>query len=156
MTNEERDEALAIMNVIIHMIEKQYDNDRVEKAVDTAIAALKAQPCMDCVSREAVIEVLDWHEHEKCEIENYIREIAEDIKTLPPVQPERPKGEWLYPYYDKRYKKCSECGKEFSVNLPWNAKYCPNCGANNERRSEKNGRNKHRQNSAGCGAENQG
>lgn len=52
MTNEEREEALAIMNVIIHMIEKQYDNDRVEKAVDTAIAALKAESCEEDLHRE--------------------------------------------------------------------------------------------------------
>ena len=46
----------------------------------------------DAVSREAVIAVLDWHEHEKSEIESYIREIAEDIKALPPVTP---KQKWI-------------------------------------------------------------
>lgn len=50
------------------------------------------------------------------------------------------KGEWLYPYADnvvngrrvgKSTKECSVCGMQFENNLPWNAKYCPNCGSHN-------------------------
>lgn len=50
------------------------------------------------------------------------------------------KGEWLYPYADhvvhgrrvgKSTKKCSVCGMQFENNLPWDAKYCPNCGSLN-------------------------
>ena len=40
MTNKE---AISIMNVIIHMIEPQYDTDRVEEAVSMAIKALETQ-----------------------------------------------------------------------------------------------------------------
>lgn len=29
----------------------------------------------------------------------------------------------------KRDKKCSRCEQSFYNDLPWNAKYCPNCGA---------------------------
>ena len=48
-----REEAINIMNVIIHMLEPQYDNDRVEEAVDMAIKALEQEPvyfppCVDC------------------------------------------------------------------------------------------------------------
>lgn len=83
MTNEEREEALAIMNVIIHMIEKQYDNDRVEKAVDTAIAALKAEPCEDAVSREFMYKL-----GAKCiAVRNKNDELVAiaPIESLPPV-----------------------------------------------------------------------
>jgi len=41
-------------------------------------------------------------------------------------------GRWLRPYSNKQYKKCSVCGREFSVNLPYDANYCPNCGAKME------------------------
>ena len=46
--------------------------------------------------------------------------------------------EWEYPYNDiviggkrigKRDKRCPKCKSNFSNNLPWNARYCPNCGA---------------------------
>jgi hypothetical protein len=51
-----REEAISIINVIIHMLEPQYDNDRVEEAVDMAIKALEQEPvyfppCVDCNSK---------------------------------------------------------------------------------------------------------
>lgn len=41
-------------------------------------------------------------------------------------------GRWLQPYHNRQYKKCSVCESVFSVNLPKNANYCPNCGAKME------------------------
>ena len=104
MTREEREEALAIMNVIIHMIDEQYDNDRVEKAVDTAIAALKAEPCEDTISRKHLLSEIDdlmkspWFNQYKNDIAmlhfGYIErkeavEIVRDlcVKAEPPVIP---------------------------------------------------------------------
>lgn len=49
-----REEAISIMNVIIHMLEPQYDNDRVEEAVDMAIESLELEPCEELFD--------DWHE----------------------------------------------------------------------------------------------
>jgi hypothetical protein len=37
-----REEAISIMNVIVHMLEPQYDTDRIEDAVETAIKALES------------------------------------------------------------------------------------------------------------------
>lgn len=53
------DEAISIMNVIVHMIEPQYDTDRIEDAVEMAIKALNQEPCDDAVSRQAVLEILN-------------------------------------------------------------------------------------------------
>lgn len=39
-----REEAISIMNVIIHMLEAQYDTDRIEDAVEMAIKALEQEP----------------------------------------------------------------------------------------------------------------
>lgn len=76
------DEAIHIMNVIIYMLERQYDTERVEKAVEMAIKALeqlqdvhdtcknciefsefKQQPCEDCISRESIKQKLQ-EEHD--------------------------------------------------------------------------------------------
>lgn len=57
------------------------------------------------------------------------------------LEPERPHGKWLYPYYDtiigkkrvgKSIKQCSICDAYFCNNIPWDAKYCPMCGSYNE------------------------
>ena len=45
-----------------------------------------------------------------------------DLKKLPPVQPERKKGEWSDGYRWQRCSLCKQTGKK-----SWN--YCPNCGA---------------------------
>ena len=39
-----REEAISIMNVIVHMLEAQYDTDIVEDAVEMAIKALEQEP----------------------------------------------------------------------------------------------------------------
>lgn len=36
-----REDAISIMNVIVHMLEPQYDTDRIEDAVEMAIEALE-------------------------------------------------------------------------------------------------------------------
>lgn len=93
----------------------------------------KSTECKDCVSREAVIAVLDWHEHEKNEIENYIREIAEDINALPHVTPKPIIGHWLYSGENGIDRwTCDNC---FGfVKKP--TRNCPNCHAKMEGESE--------------------
>lgn len=39
-----REEAISIMNVIVYMLEPQYDTDRIEDAVEMAIKALEQEP----------------------------------------------------------------------------------------------------------------
>ena len=53
-----RDEAISIMNVIVHMLEPQYDTDRIEEAVEMAIKALEQQPT-DAVDRVTIKEYLE-------------------------------------------------------------------------------------------------
>lgn len=43
-------------------------------------------------------------------------------------QEERGHGHWTRPYKNKAYRKCSVCG-QIHCNIPWNAEYCPFCGA---------------------------
>ena len=41
---------------------------------------------------------------------------------------ERKKGMWLFPYGDKKYKRCSVCERDY-YSIPHNSNFCPNCGA---------------------------
>ena len=103
------------------------------EAIDMAIEALKAEPCDNCVNREAVLEINESHHGQ---MPNYINhQIWEEIKALPPVTPAREQGEWnLVSLNDMALKiyRCSICDNKTygSTN------FCPNCGA--DMRGEQN------------------
>lgn len=102
-------------------------------AFETATKALKAEPCGDCVSREAVLEAIDDEDdlgfmgvfsnhHDAIKFK-------ETIKALLAVDPEHKKGEWIE--FDHgmgcRYLQCPYCGEFMSKSN--NHSFCPNCGA---------------------------
>lgn len=41
---------------------------------------------------------------------------------------ENVRGKWIFPYEDKKYKRCSVCRKTF-YSIPATSNFCPNCGA---------------------------
>jgi hypothetical protein len=47
-----REDAINIMKVIVHMLEEQYDTDRVEDAVEMAITALEQESILDKIRAE--------------------------------------------------------------------------------------------------------
>ena len=56
-----------------------------------------------------------------------------DIEMSINIQPtadvrENVRGEWIFPYGDKKYKRCSVCGSVF-YSIPYNTNFCPSCGA---------------------------
>lgn len=53
-------------------------------------------------------------------------EIIDDIPTAD-VR-ENVKAKWIFPYGDRKYKRCSFCGKTF-YSIPSTSNFCPNCGA---------------------------
>lgn len=108
------DEAISIMNVIVHMLEPQYDTDRVENAVEMAIKALKQQPTdavdrvtikeylesfgkdtnvtvKDAVSRQGVAEVLLKYAH-STEGKAFAEFLVSQINDLPSVIPQQKPG----------------------------------------------------------------
>lgn len=125
-----------------------------EKALNLAIKALEQQPCEDCISREAVKEMLsdEWTKYMPMELDINLSFVMEKINELPSVTP---KGVTITDFADRcrecgkqkvgKWKildecanegvYCSECHKkifklEFSPTMKWrNFKYCPNCGA---------------------------
>ena len=123
-----RDEAISIMNVMVHMLEPQYDTDRIEDAVEMAIKALEQEPCEDAVSRQAVIDTLT-------KTSGIRGDALKALYDLPSVTPQPKIGKWIMSD-DGLYRPiCNNCGAH-----PWKGyiptveeateafKYCPNCG----------------------------
>ena len=83
----------------------------------------------DCVSKQAVLDTLSKYE-KPCDdkLDFYLDstlELEEEIKDLPPVTPERPKGEWKSDGRGHIY--CTAC-KQTNVSM-WKSAFCPMCGA---------------------------
>jgi len=127
-----REEAISIMNVIVHMLEPQYDTDRIEDAVDMAIEALEQEPSGDLISRQAVLDLL--------QMKYFGKELYMTIYNMPSVNPQPKTGHWVrndnqgvqavgYLTYH-----CSECGREIcskyhgKISLLKEYPYC-HCGA---------------------------
>lgn len=85
------------------------------------------QPCDDCISRQAV---LDINEHHHGQMPNHVNhEIWNEINALPSVTPKEKTGHWEYVQYDGNPNignlHCSECDR--IAGFEYN--FCPNCGA---------------------------
>ena len=117
------------------------ETEQLAEALEIALEALKAEPCEDAVSREAVLEVVN----------NPLNiRLDKIIEDLPPVTPKQRTGHWEMPQLDDGMSDpiyyqvlCSECGFDLDPQT-WHMelhqygadKYCPNCGAKMEGESE--------------------
>lgn len=145
MTN--KDASIIIGNIPIEG-DDCYTIAEYQEAKARAIQALEAQPSEDCISRQAVKELVvkefvnpqDGMEEWRNAVNDVVEEILHNIETMPSVTPERPKGKWILndiqcvqavgylTYY------CSECGREISskyhgkLSLLKEYPYC-HCGA---------------------------
>ena len=112
-----QEEAIDTINSIKHIIDIDNYSDRVEKALDMAITALKEETICTILSDDEV--------KQPC------------IKG--PCGIERPQGEWKYDTRSGQFI-CSKC--EGGVNMPTLMgeplyKWCPWCGADMRRSEEK-------------------
>lgn len=87
--------------------------------------SLKQQPCEDCISREAVINILkEQYTHHAKEVERItgdapydyltgLSDVIEDVQNLPSVTPDRPKGKWIEVEVHNCHAtlKCSVCNR---------------------------------------------
>ena len=83
--------------------------------------------CEDCISRQAVLEVI-----RKCHCEEWVKaDIGAPIEALPPVTPAKKMGHWEWVQYDGNPNignwHCSECQCIVEDGKP-SYKYCPQCG----------------------------
>lgn len=129
-----REEAI---EVIEQDIPCEYDTDLIE-ALDMAIAALKAEPCEDAVSRQAVLDLVVANRTE-LSWTNVIMysSFYKGIIQLPPVTPKQRTGHWVE-IGDEPYDtwECNNCGFVIDGSGCVDPdeyrdiyKYCPNCGA---------------------------
>lgn len=92
--------------------------------------ALSAEPCDDCISRQAVDELSKELVHTTRDKADFLCNFWEGLQKLPPVTPKEKTGRWIpLGNYDEwgneNSYKCSECGERNFY--PDN--YFHNCGA---------------------------
>jgi len=89
----------------------------------------------DCIDRQTIINLLTSRAETLRGLYGDLGDAASGVRkliqTLPSVQPEQKKGEWMMnsDYPDRLI--CSECARQFDV-WHWESKqmhFCPNCGA---------------------------
>ena len=130
MTREERELSITYLEGIKEEYIEGYGYERHPLpeyyAIETAIKALEQEPCEDTISRQAVFKI-------QAKYAEYIGatkfwQMSDDIKALPPVNPQEPKtGHWIPSHIPESIlDECSECG--FSCGA-FTFNYCPNCGA---------------------------
>ena len=85
------DKAKSVINELKLYVEDlhSYSADEVAEALDMAIQVLEQQPCEDCISRQAVKEMLreEWTKYIPMELDINLSYVLEKISELPPVTP---------------------------------------------------------------------
>ena len=92
---------------------------------------LKGGDRMDCVSRQAVLDIVNNPLNIK---------LDEIVKKLPPVTPQQKTGHWIFKEFDEETGIsnsywCSACNYPMAQVYD---DYCAHCGAKMEREGEKN------------------
>lgn len=132
MTREEAIEILLDMANDLQI----FPGSKQGQTFNMAIEALNQQTCEDCISRDAVHDMLEnipylptdkWF--------NWLQKACLRLAELPPVYPKQNEGHW---YIDERPESdreiiCSNCEqpvfKYHKLDFDYRPKYCPNCGA---------------------------
>ena len=101
--------------------------------VEKIIKALEEKPCIDVVSRQAVLNTLDFADKaldKDRTVETYKELLIACYKDLPSVAHTQKLGRWIFVDRAHEHARCSECGYG-NVDLfdgkPHN--YCSNCGS---------------------------
>ena len=101
--------------------------------VEKIIKALEENPCIDVVSRQAVLNTLDFADKaldKDRTVETYKELLIACYKDLPSVAHTQKLGRWIFVDRAHEHARCSECGYG-NVDLfdgkPHN--YCSNCGS---------------------------
>ena len=149
MTREEKENALHCLKVMIDEEVCEECNlygttgtDHCEKdCVRVAIQALQKEPSEDCISRQRVLDIVEFNRN-SYDGNDAVVWIEREIKELPSVQPEPKTGHWITRIDDKGQfigYKCSKCGGkkigdegEWVELIDYKYQYCPNCGAKME------------------------
>lgn len=105
----------------------KYNLENIE-ALNMIIKALKQKPCEDCISREAVLDLVVAN-HTELNGLNVVMysPLCKDIKQLPSVTPQPITGYWIQEEVrGSLQNRCSVCDRTIDTTYFYN--YCPNCG----------------------------
>lgn len=106
-----------IHRYIIEVTDEVKGFEKAIERLDREWGIEELEPCEDCISREQAIK--------QCGFGMTSLLIADCLRRLPSVKPQRAKGHWMS-YTD--HQACSRCGKCIAFYADYN--YCSNCGAN--------------------------
>ena len=101
--------------------------------VEEIIKALEEKPCIDVVSRQAVLNTLDFADKalgKDRRVETYKELLIACYKDLPSVAHTQKLGRWIFVDRAHEHARCSECGYgivDLLDGKPHN--YCSNCGS---------------------------
>jgi len=128
MTNEG---AIAYFEILLEKQEGKFAREWLREA----IAALKAEPCEDAISRQAMLDGLASIARAKAKSDaqkSLMGRVMFFTEQLPPVTPKPRSGKIIMGGYDCDHYICFECGHDFGWFSKPDYKYCPNCGAKME------------------------
>ena len=131
MTREEMLNHLEIMSSY-----PEYPGDG--EALEMAISALKAEPCEDVVSREAVLDGLASIAKAKARSDAQkvlMGRVMFFTEQLPLVTSKQRTGKWVAGQTIGDGFTCSECNVQYHM-YPMSYQFCPHCGAKMKGESE--------------------
>lgn len=123
---------------------KEYIYDCLDHSEATeVIKALEPQPCEDCVSRQGVLDVINFEDEWLFDAKSHNADtkiafsaIKSKISELPSVTPQQKIGRWIFhePFDNGRKNcneciECSQCHTWFGHDCYAKTPYCPKCGA---------------------------
>lgn len=106
----------------------------VNTALDMAVKALEQEPCEDCVSRDAVHNlIIPWlNDYLLDETREALETIDYKIEDLPSVTPKPKMGRWIEVTNGRGGHECDLCHKyapSYKSGDEYLSQFCPNCGA---------------------------
>ena len=117
----------------IRTVETDYFLMEDYEKVKEIIKALEENPCIDVVSRQAVLNTLDFADKaldEDRTVETYKELLIACYKDLPSVTHTQKLGRWIFVDKAHEHARCSECGYGNIDLLDGKShNYCPNCGS---------------------------
>ena len=137
MSNQE---AIALLRNLEDSLDSYCElNEEGKTAFRMAIEALSCSEIpngSDTISRREAIAALDKRfDSIPMEQTTEILQLRKDLRELPPAQPERKRGRWIY--NSPVTMKCDQCGLVIK-DWDWHRfKFCPNCDC--DMRGEENG-----------------
>jgi rubrerythrin len=107
------------------------DEDKFPKVIESLKEYFDSEPCEDCVSREAVKDIL--HKSKQKAVITF-EDFEELVNKLPSVNPHESKtGRWIAVENEEMKTVgyyCSKC--DLPMETEYRTKLCPNCGAKME------------------------